>query len=91
MDEKRTLRMLLDLADEIGIAVRPAPAGEGRDAHPGGALVRLKGEEILFLDRRASAADQLGAVAGALRGRRELDERFLPPEIREAIDTAEQA
>ena len=80
------LRRLLDLAEEVGITIRRVPAaGDGAD-HPGGALVRLKGREMLFLDPTAAPADQLAVVASALRGRQEIANRFLPPEIRQLID-----
>jgi len=86
MDPDTHLRLLLDLVEEAGIVLRRAPsAGESPD-HPGGALVRLKGKDILFLDPTAPVGDQIGVVAAALRGRTEVESRFLPPEIRELID-----
>lgn len=88
MEPNIQLRTLLDLADQIGLEVRLVPkAAEGSD-HPGGAMVRLKGQEILFLDPTASAPDQVGVLANSLRGRTEIEDRFLPPEIRELIDNA---
>jgi hypothetical protein len=53
-------------------------------------MVKLKGREILFLDPAASPSDQLGVLAASLRGRRQVEDRFLPPEIREIIDTADE-
>lgn len=86
MDNESKLRALLDLAEEIGIGIRRAPADvEGSD-HPGGALVRLGKRELLFLDPSASVEDQLSAAVDALKGRQELERRFLPPEIREAME-----
>ena len=88
MDAARQLGALLNLIESLGITIRRAPAaGDGED-HPGGALVRLKGKQILFLDPTASLADQISAAAAALRGRPELEDRFLPPEIRAAIEGA---
>ncbi len=89
MDEHAQLRALLDLAESIGIEVRRAPAAEapGGD-RPGGALVRLRDREILFLDPAASLADRIAAAAAALAGRSELQDVFLPPELRETIDRA---
>lgn len=83
MDEYAQLRMLLEVAESTGIAIRRGPADEG---HPGGALVRLGGKEMLFLDPTASVADRIAVVAAALKGRPEVADRFLPPEVRRLID-----
>ncbi len=80
------LSALVDVARSLGMEVRLVDtAGAGRD---GGALVRLKGREIVFLDVSAPLADRIDAVAGVLAGRKELEQLFLPPEIREAIEQA---
>jgi len=81
-----TLATLLDLVEELGIAVRRVPSAGDSDEHPGGAIVRLKGKEILMLDPTASLADQMSAAVAALRGRKEMEERFLTPEIRALLD-----
>ena len=83
MDEYAQLRRLLDLAESAGIAIRRGPAA---DDHPGGAMVSLQGREILFLDPTASVADRIAVVAAALKGRPEVEDRFLPPEVRRLID-----
>jgi hypothetical protein len=88
MDDLSALNALLDLAEQLGITVRRAPASETGE-HPGGALVRLGQREMLFLDPSASTADQLTAVMAALRGRRELDDHFIPPDLRDRLETAE--
>lgn len=92
MDEYEQLRYLLDLAESVGIDIRRAPTavaaetpGGGSD-HPGGALVKLKGKEILFLDPAASVADRIAVVAAALTGRADLQDRYLPPRIRDLIE-----
>ena len=89
MEQASQLAALIDLAESLGIAIRRTPAAGGSEGHPGGAIVKLMGKEILFLDPTASAADQIDAVAVALRGREELARRFLPPEIRDLIETGE--
>jgi hypothetical protein len=86
MDSPTRLRLLLDLAEEIGIVLRRVPAAGDDAEHPGGALVRLKGREILFLDPTAPVDDQLSVVAAALRGRQEIENRFLPPEVRQLLE-----
>ena len=85
MDSHSLLNALIDLAETLGIATRRVSrAGEG----PGGALVRLKGRELLMLDPASPLADQIAVVAAALKGRPSLDDRFLPPEVRQVIETA---
>ncbi|MFA6135336.1 MAG: hypothetical protein WC869_15090 [Phycisphaerae bacterium] len=85
MEPDDMLAALLELARSLGIEVRKTLSGP---SERGGALVRLKGKEILILDASAGQADQIVAAASALRGRPQLEERFLPPEIRAAIESA---
>ncbi len=89
MEPNIQLRILLDLADQFGLEVRRVPKAATGSGHPGGAMVRLKGREILFLDPTANVSDQVGVVAASLRGRPAIEGRFLPPEIRELIDNAD--
>ncbi len=86
MSRTRLRDRLVDLAEQLGIEVRPAPASE---AHPGGAMVRLRGREILFLDPAASTEEQIPVLVSALAGRAELQDRFLPPELRELLDAGD--
>lgn len=88
MDLQAKLDRLLELAEASGIVVRRMPAETGGAGHPGGALVRLKAKEILFLDPAAPLAEQISVAAAALRGRGEVEDRFLPPELRQLIDQA---
>jgi hypothetical protein len=88
MDSQSKLAAMLDLAEEFGLPVRRVPSAGDSPDHPGGAVVRLKGKDVIFLDPTAATEDQVTVVASALRGRKELDSRFLPPEVREAIDGA---
>ena len=86
MDSHQQLEALLDLAEQVGLAVRRLAGPAGGGEHPGGALVRVRGQEVLFLDSAAAVADQLAVAAAALAGRSELEDRFLPPELRQLID-----
>jgi hypothetical protein len=94
MDEHAKLRTLLDIAESLGVRIRRAPSGieleatAGGDEHPGGALVRLRDHEMLFLDPTASVADRIAVVGAALAGRAEIEQMYLPPEIRELIERA---
>ena len=86
MDQESTLRALLDLTESLGIEVRRAPgSGAGWDFE-GASLIRLGDREILFLDIGAPRGAQIAAVAAGLAGRDEIEQMFLPPEIREIID-----
>jgi hypothetical protein len=88
VDAYQKLSALLQLAEDVGITVRRAPpVGDAAD-HRGGALVRLKGREVLFLNPSAAVADQIDVVAAALKARDEIEQRFLRPEIRLLIDEA---
>ena len=91
MTDGARLRFLLDLAESLGVDVRRMPAGDRPEdvTRAGGDLVRLRGRDILFLDPRAAVTDRLAAVAAALAGRRELADRFLPPEIRVLLNGAD--
>jgi hypothetical protein len=82
------LAALTDLAEALGMEIRRAPAG-ALDGHPGGAVARLKGREIVFLDERAPLPERLQVLAAALAGREEIAGVFLPPQIRELLDRAE--
>ena len=84
MDDLQLLSALIDLAEQMGVHVRQSPGG-GRD-HPGGALVRLKDREMLFLDPSAPVPDQISAAVNALKSKPELQDMFIAPEIRERLD-----
>ena len=86
VDTHQQLEALLDLAEQVGLSVRRLAGSAAGAEHPGGALVRLRGREVLFLDNSAAAADQLAVVAAALAGRPEVEGRFLPPRLREVLD-----
>lgn len=85
MRDADKLRIMLELLQECGVTVRQAPP----DGESAGALVRLRGQEVLFLDSSAGIDEQIELLAQALRGRGELEDRFLLPEIREALDGPE--
>jgi hypothetical protein len=89
MNDLDRLSALLDLAEEVGIGIRRAPASsEGQ--HPGGAVVKLRGKEILFLDPSATTTDQVTATAAALRGHPELADRYLRPELRALLEADDE-
>lgn len=85
MDPYSAIAELTELAEDIGWTVRVSPAADAT-SHPGGAIVRLRGKDMIFLDPGGSTADQLAVLAGALRGYPGLDERFIKPSLREIIE-----
>lgn len=86
MDQQGKLAALTDLAESMGLSIRLVPGAGDSGDHPGGAVVRLKGRWVVFLNPSAGAADQISVLAEALRGREEIENMYLPPEVREAID-----
>jgi len=87
VEEQDLLTALLELAEENGMEVRAMPAtADGSDR--AGSLVRLKGKDVLFLSEVAAPADQIAAVAAALKGRVSLENRYLQPEVRKQIEEA---
>lgn len=86
MEVDAMLSALLDLAGELGISVRMMPSMQEGSDHGGASLIRLRGQSILFVDASSTPADQISSVASALRGRAELTNRYLPPELRQLID-----
>ncbi len=86
MDEYSQLAFLVDLAESLGFEVRQAARQVDSAESRGGALVRLKGREILFIDPGASPIEQIAVVARALRDRPEIAEMYLPPQIRRAME-----
>ena len=81
------LDALVGLAEEAGIAVRIARAGES-ELPPRSGLCRVRGNLLLVLSaaepleaRIEAAAAALGTHGGAL-----LESRFLPPAVRERLE-----
>ena len=88
MDDQTKLRVLLDLVESLGIDVRRGPARGGAAGDQAASLVTLRGREMLFLDASMPAAAHVAAIVAALAGRDEIEQMYLPPEIRQAIDQA---
>lgn len=86
MDLGYRLEVLLTAAEEIGVDVRAEPMGGD-----GGGLCRLKGKRVLFVDTSADLATRYDRTLSALAPLPELDQRYLPPEVREDIETSRRA
>jgi len=81
MDLTGRLESLLTLAEEIGIDVRAESMGG-----EGGGLCRLRGERILFVDISADLATRYDRTVAAMASLPELNDRYLPPEVRQDIE-----
>ncbi len=89
MSEDSLLSSLLSLAEEIGLEVRLVRGCGSSEEHPGGSVVRIKGATVVFLDPTANPSDRRSVLVRALTGRPELADRYLPPELREALEGGE--
>ncbi|MBN2563437.1 MAG: hypothetical protein JXQ75_21155 [Phycisphaerae bacterium] len=81
MDLQSRLDALLSLAEEIGLSVRREPLGGD-----GGGYCTLRGQRILFIDTSADLEARYETTLASLAPLPEVDQRYLPPEIREDID-----
>jgi hypothetical protein len=81
------LDLLIGLAEEAGIAVRVARAGES-ELPPRSGMCRVRGRLLLVVSAAEPVEARIEAVVAALRehGGALLEERFLPPAVRERIE-----
>ena len=81
MEAEALLSELLDVAERLGIEVRRAYLGG-----EGGGLCRLRGKEVLFVDVSAGVAEQVAETAAVMAGLERVQECYLLPEVREALE-----
>jgi hypothetical protein len=81
VDSAAQLDELLAIAEKMGIIVRAEPLGG-----EGGGLCQLRGRSILFVDTAADLATRYRRTLEALADWPGLDEQFLRPDTRDAID-----
>jgi hypothetical protein len=86
MDLQSRLDALLAMAEEIGLKIRREPLGGD-----GGGYCLLRGQRVLFVDTAADLETRYERTLAALAPLAELDQRYLPPEVREEIDRQRQA
>ena len=81
------LELLVGLAEEAGIAVRVARTGES-ELPPRSGICRVRGRLLLVVSAAEPVEARIEAVVAALRehGGGLLEERFLPPAVRERLD-----
>lgn len=83
MDLHARIDALLAAAEQIGLAVQKAPiSGDG------GGLCIVKGAKKLFVDTLADAQTRYERTIDALATLPEVEQLFLPPDVREDLDKA---
>ena len=89
MNEAEILRELLELADQVGLRVRPIRGPPASEAEPaaGSATVRVRGETWVVLSAADSVDERARVLAGALREHAGawLEQRYLPPALRRLL------
>jgi hypothetical protein len=87
MEPRLVLEQLVGLAEEAGIAVRVARAAESETPPRSGVCV-VRGRPLLVISAAEPLEARIEAVVAALRehGGGALEERFLPPAVRERLE-----
>jgi len=73
---------ILELLAKLGVETRREHLGG-----EGGGLCRLRGKAVVFIDLDADVATQISRCIDALVGLPEIDAMYLPPTIREQVET----
>jgi len=81
MDLSNRLDHLLALAEKIGVDVRAEPMGG-----EGGGLCQIRKKNVLFVDTSADLATRYDRTLAAVANLPELDNHYLPPELRRDIE-----
>lgn len=82
-DPESTLGMIKELCQRLEIPVREEHLGGD-----GGGLCIMRDERLFFVDLDADAATSLAQSARALARLPELESVFLPPALRQILDSA---
>jgi len=84
MDENTILGQLEELAHNLAIEVRYEPIKNEGPFYTGG-ICLLKGEYVVIINSKATTADQIQALAGAVK-RFDLSQVYLRPGLRDFLD-----
>lgn len=79
------LEALLTLTEQLGIEVRAETMGG-----EGGGLCKLRGQWVLFVDTAADLATRYDHTLTALAARPDLENHYLPPEVRDDLERQRQ-
>ena len=85
MHENTILGQLEELARSLAIQIRYEPIKKEGTFSPGG-LCRLKGENLLIVNSKATTKDKIQALAKAVN-RFDLGQVYVRPGLREFLDT----
>ncbi|NIS62875.1 MAG: hypothetical protein GTO13_19905 [Proteobacteria bacterium] len=89
MEENRLLQELEEIAEKLSISVQYDDL-MGMDFRVRGGLCRLRGMNVIIMDRRASPRERIDLLAGALR-QFDLSSMFIKPYIRLIIGRASRS
>jgi len=81
MDAATQVEAVVDLLGRLGIEVRKERLGGA-----GGSLCEIRGRRVVFIDLEADLATTLDRCLTALAALPEVDELYLPPELRERLE-----
>lgn len=85
MDETAALGHLEALAHGLGIDIR-YEVMEGETAFSSGGLCRLKGKQVIIMNKRAEKREKIQTLARALR-RFELGHIYVRPAVRDLLES----
>jgi hypothetical protein len=81
MDVQARLAELITLAESVGLAIRRETLGGS-----GGGMCTLKGQRVLFVDTAADPDTQYERTLAALAPLEQVQNHYLPPEVREDLE-----
>ena len=76
---------LKNLAERLGVRVREEVLLREVGYHPRSGMCRVRGEEVLFVDRSLSTADRVAVLTDELR-RRDLHGVYVSPALRRLLE-----
>ncbi len=83
--EEALCEELKALAERLGVRVREEVLLREVGYRVRSGLCRVRGEDVVFLDRHVTAAEQVEALAGALAGR-DFETHYLSPALRRLLE-----
>ena len=84
MEEERLLSLLEETAQRLGIAVR-YERFDGADVSVRDGLCLVKGEKVLFMDKRRTLREKIGVLVQTISNL-DSETTYMPPVVRELID-----
>jgi len=86
MDDRFIIGQLEELVERFGIQIRYEPMHQDEESIKlVGGLCRLKGENVLIINSKATASDKIRALAGAVK-HFDIDQIYILPAVRELLE-----